>query len=174
MKPFSGADVVKALGISQKVLTQWINRQLITPTRKARGPWDKNEFTLPGIIRIGIMKKLADAGFERPEAARIAFLPMDAPSGKAFSEVIDEVIKLCADTSGTTVLGTPPQHHAFIAFFRDEEGNYRGSTYSTVKGLWRGSAGAQLWKDLCSEPFETATIIDIAKLTWRVIEALGV
>ena len=41
MRLFSGSDVVRAVGMNQKVLTQWIDRGLIIPAKKAAGSGDK-------------------------------------------------------------------------------------------------------------------------------------
>jgi DNA-binding transcriptional MerR regulator len=161
MKLFSGSDVVKTLGISQKLLTQWFTRELIVPTKKARGPGDKNEFTLTDIVRISIMRELANSGLSRRAAADIAFCPVDNPTGVAFAKILDRVIE--SYRQPTTLLGG--RERVLMAFFRDADGNIWANDFSNDNGLRNLY---HLFLD-----YETATIINISKLAEHVTSVLG-
>jgi DNA-binding transcriptional MerR regulator len=168
MKLFAGSDVVKALGINQKLLTQWIDRRLVIPTKKAEGSGDKNKFTLADIIRIGIMKQLADSGFSRPRAASLAFYPDDDSTGVAFSQIINRVLDSCIQAQkwkveGRPVLSAPIAEQCLLVFFRHAEGKVGAIPYSTAKDL----------RDLYFIPYETASTIHLTRLIQRIIEVLG-
>lgn len=167
MKLFSGSDVVKTLGINQKLLTQWVDRHLVIPTKKAKGPGDKNEFTIADIIRISIMKKLADSGVSRKQAAVIAFYPEDDPDGASFSQIINRVLDSCIQAQKwrmerRPILGAPVLERCIMVFFRDADGNYGATPYSPVNEL----------KGFFDIPYETATIIHLTRLVQRVTEVL--
>ncbi len=112
MRYFVGADVVRATGVNQKVLTQWIDRHLVLPSVKAQGRGAKHEFTLVDIIRIGLLDKLAGMGIPRETAGAIAFCPMGTNIGRDLFARIEGVVtsykaEIEARRGGTTsILGS--------------------------------------------------------------------
>jgi len=167
MRLFSGSDVVRAVGMNQKVLTQWIDRGLIIPAKKAAGSGDKNGFTLLDIIRVGMMKQLADFGLSRGEAARIAFYPEGNPAGDVLSQIINRVLHSCRQAQKARKeglgWGAAVAEPCLVVFFKGADGNYNETECSTLKDL----------RVLFNNPYETATIIHLTRLVQRVIEALG-
>ncbi|MGO9370856.1 MAG: hypothetical protein ACLQBD_02010 [Syntrophobacteraceae bacterium] len=175
MRYFSGSDVVRVLQpISQKVLTQWVDRRLVIPTIRARGRGTKNEFTLIDVIRIAIMQRLNELGLSRESAAAIAFCSSESKIGAQhlstiehlvdlYQRVIDPVVK-----PGTSILGdiAALTEHVYMVIVPvdDVPGKVAIGYYVT------GETGfMKLYRELGGED---AHVLNLTKIVKKVVDGL--
>jgi len=92
MPHYSGSHVVRAVGLGQKVLTQWIDRYLVIPSLKAPGRGARHGFTLVDVIRIAIAEKLSRMGLPRQNAAVVCFCSPATEIGADLLSKIETVI----------------------------------------------------------------------------------
>lgn len=79
-KEFFASIVIAVTGLSQNLLTQWLDRTHIRASTPASGSGTRNKFTIDDICRIELFKLLNESGFTRSMASRIAFAPLVDPA----------------------------------------------------------------------------------------------
>ncbi len=122
MGPYTGAVVTKALGISQKLLTQWVDRKLIVPARQGRGHGSKTEYGLEDIIKIALFNELAKAGISRFQASAIVFPEAPSSGSLMLEAAISQLL-----TPIPTLLGGTMKHDPYMMFFFQEaDGSIHG------------------------------------------------
>ena len=68
-KEFSTFEVMKILDIKRERLREWMIKKFISPTQSASGVGTKAIFSLLDVYRIGVFKKLVEAGINRRKAS---------------------------------------------------------------------------------------------------------
>ena len=70
---YQARDVLRVVGVSQGLMTQWIERGHVIPTIPASGHGTRNKFDELCICQILLFKVLNEAGFKLNESSRLAF-----------------------------------------------------------------------------------------------------
>jgi len=70
---FLASTVRRLTGLSQNLLTQWIDRGFIKASTPASGSGTRNKFNVHDIYKIELFKLLNQVGFTRSTASKIAF-----------------------------------------------------------------------------------------------------
>lgn len=73
LQPYEASKVREAVGISQNLLSQWIGRGHVKPSKKAAGQGTRNYFNEMNICQISLFKMLNENGFNRAESSSLAF-----------------------------------------------------------------------------------------------------
>jgi hypothetical protein len=66
---FSTFEVMKILNIKRERLREWMNNDFISPTQPAFGVGTKALFNLLDVYKVGVFKKLVEAGINRRKAS---------------------------------------------------------------------------------------------------------
>lgn len=174
MRTFHNADVVRALGISQRVLCQWIYTGLVRPNLKARGPGNRHEFIMSDIVRISLMMRLSNLGLARDRAATIAFCPPAREAGKDLFEDIQSVItsyknELESKAQGHwTIAGGPHISQVYLGFIPiSDDPGYVARGFHITDSL----ESSRLYSYLAE--IEVAFIINLSLLVKGVMDVLG-
>ena len=174
MTHYTGSHVVRAVGLNQKVLTQWIDRHLVIPSLKARGRGARHRFTLIDVIRIAIMEKLSRMGLPRENAAAVGFCSPATEIGADFLSTIQAVIDsyrqelVTRGDKSASLLGREFAKQVYLAVVPKDDvpGKIAKGFHITDR---KGFAGlyAQLESD------DAAVIINLTKLIKGVMDTLG-
>lgn len=150
---FEAGDVMDLCDLSRPLLSQWIGRGYIKPSKPAKGQGTKNIFTVQDICRIEIFKRLNQTGFSRGDAGGFAFAPSDTEGGKAIAETLSDIIKKFIDfrikfRKAESILYAPlrPDPVYFALFMRDDcVSAYRLESGNDFEGLYNDMKGYNIF-----------------------------
>ncbi|MGA3114570.1 MAG: hypothetical protein ABSF90_09095 [Syntrophobacteraceae bacterium] len=92
-KKFFSADVARKVCIESGKLARWADMGIVKPTGATRGgSGTRNEYGVEDIVRIGLMKALADEDHSMRLASSLAF---ESAQESEYGRVLDEAIRKC-------------------------------------------------------------------------------
>ncbi len=174
MRYYTGSDVVRAVGLSQKVLTQWIDRRLVVPSVRAQGKGTKHGFTLVDLVRIAVMEKLSRMGLPRENAAAVGFCSPAIEIGADLLSKIELVINSyreevrTASDNNVPILGRESARQVYLAIVPKHDVPGKVAIGFHITG-W--SDFAALYEQLELE--DAAVVINLTRLIKRTMDALG-
>jgi len=112
-KEFSTFDVIKIFKMKRERLREWMNNSFISPTQPASGVGTKAIFNLQDVYKVGVFKKLIEAGINRRKASVL----VNTNPGINNYDIVEDI--------------------NFIIYFDNENGgtwiNYEGPSPSTLE-----------------------------------------
>ncbi|MEW5735556.1 MAG: MerR family transcriptional regulator [Thermodesulfobacteriota bacterium] len=120
---FRVSDVARILNVSQRNLSQWCDRGLVRPEKKASGSGTRNLFTLEDLCRTALFLRLSRT-FSLPGASAVAFASQGHPIHHAFFAALAGLSQHGSETGSSKSLlaRTPPPGPLFVAFVETEDG----------------------------------------------------
>jgi DNA-binding transcriptional MerR regulator len=162
-------QITEICGISQKLLSAWIDRGFVRPGVRAKGSGTRHIFAETDALRIMLFKRLGEAGFPRDKAAGVAFKADKDPGIQMLFTAYRDFQRYDEGRRKAKTLLSRPARPApvFLALVQHDEGSVG---YPVVDFRGFGRLYDQLEK---SEIAVIVNLSEIAARAWEIIKGLA-